>query len=100
MADAIECKRCGARFEVHLPDAMKSRSALSASVATSRILFIRELRALTGCGLADAKGVLQHLSHSGPRCHRCGTFIAATGEIVTCASCGSLNIVLVPTARI
>jgi hypothetical protein len=57
----------------------------------------RRIREDTGCGLAAAKGMVQHLVDKAGECHWCGAAIPVA-ELVDCPGCRALNILLVPSA--
>src|SRR5215471_9212862 len=58
----------------------------------------RLIRADTGCGLAEAKGMVQHLVTRAGACHWGGATIPVA-ELVDCPECRALNILLeIPAA--
>jgi hypothetical protein len=78
---------------VVLPEPGGDRRLLASLGRKKPIEFIRGLREVTGCGLGDAKAVLQHLTHQRGCCHRCSAEVAFD-DLVDCEACGSLNIQL------
>ena len=54
------CLRCEGRFRVVLPT-KGDQDILAAAFARSRIEFMSSLRDSTGCALADAKAIAEHV---------------------------------------
>ena len=88
------CLRCEGRFRVVVPGGSGEQEELArVLVRSGRLQFIGALRESTGCGLTDAKGVVQHLTTMPRRCHRCES--AIRDRLLTdCPQCGALNIQL------
>jgi len=87
------CLRCEGKFHVILPVGRGEQESLAGILARSRVELIDALRESTGCGLVDAKGVVQHVATMHGRCHRCGEAIRDR-LLVDCPRCRSLNIQL------
>ena len=86
-------RACAANGPGRSPVRCRRRGARVAAVATGRLnvevfLFIRQD---TGCGLAEAKGMVTHLVKESGECHWCGAAIPVA-ELVDCPECGALNI--------
>jgi len=85
------CAKCRGSFPVHLPSGFPDRLRLGELLRSNSIEFIRVLRELTGCDLADAKGVFQHSTKTPGKCHLCEqSFPIAL--LSDCPECRSLNI--------
>lgn len=89
-ASHAHCHRCNATFR--LPSRL-SRSDLNALVVTHadgrRVEFIKRLREAANFSLADAKGLMLHVTHDAT-CHWCGEPIPVTA--ISECSCGSTNV--------
>jgi len=93
-ARGTPCLRCKWTGPIAGPLSPAGRARVAA-VATGRLnvevfLFIRQD---TGCGLAEAKGMVTHLVKKSGECHWCGAAIPVA-ELVDCPQCGALNIAL------
>jgi hypothetical protein len=86
------CFRCEGHFRVVLPT-KSDQDGLAVVWARSRFEFIAALREVTGCSLADAKGVAGHVVTTPGHCHRCNREIRDR-LLVDCPRCRSLNIQL------
>lgn len=87
------CLRCGGRFKVALPTGRGEQESLAKVYDRSRIEFLHALRESTGRGLADAKGMMQHIAPRAGTCHWCGESIRPR-LLVDCPGCASLNVQL------
>jgi hypothetical protein len=87
------CRKCKARFHVFVPMDPAARQRLRQAKAESGVVFIRELRELTGASLADAKAVMLHVARENAECHGCGASLEP-GMVTDCSRCRSLNISL------
>jgi hypothetical protein len=92
------CTRCGGRFRVTLPSDSNLWAQLNALRPARPIAFMRRLRELTGGGVADAKGTMEHIALRADQCHWCGRPMPIPGVLADCSSCGSLNIRLMRQA--
>lgn len=86
------CLSCKGRFRLVLPT-RGDQETLAAVFARSRIEFMSALRESTGCALADAKAIAEHVVSKLGCCHRCGREIRDR-LLVDCPHCRALNIQL------
>ena len=87
------CRQCGCLYDmVEVADERDRRELAELHAANEFLQFVPRIRQLTRCGIGEAKATYLHLAKAGRECHRCDTPLAS-GEIVDCAKCKSLNLV-------
>jgi hypothetical protein len=87
----FHCNKCDAKWLSPLAfDPVIAREVASLIRNGSTITGIRKLRDVTGLGLRDAKGIVQHMTRATGRCQQCDTMLSGGGVLV-CGGCGSLN---------
>jgi hypothetical protein len=87
----------GGRAPIAGPLSPRARARV-AEIFTARLdVVFRLIREDTGCGLAEAKGMFNHLVKKSGVCHRCGGTIP-TAELADCPGCEALNISLDATS--
>lgn len=91
MVQEVHCNNCDAKWLSPVAfDPVIAHEVASIIRSNDTITGIRRLRKVTGLGLRDAKGIVQHMTRATGRCQQCDTMLSG-GGVVECKSCGSLN---------
>jgi hypothetical protein len=89
--EEVHCDRCGATWLIPAALDPEARRAVASLIRSGGLIpAIRHLREVTGLGLRDAKAVVQHITRTPGKCHRCGEALIP-GAVDPCPRCRSLN---------